>query len=140
MKNFLVTANFKLDQDKWYGNSNPLDYETMQTYCIDSFKKYLYGIDKVIVFNDISDKINNYHQIFKHIFYKIDYLYHSESCNILFIDLDTICIKPINIFNLYNNFRMFSIANQFKDTYPENVNKKLYHHLKPWFMSNVRYY
>jgi len=35
---------------------------------------------------------------------------------------------------------MFSIIEQFRTAFPDNVPVELYNHLSPWYMSNVRYY
>jgi hypothetical protein len=136
MKNIFITALYRLIRDS-SRKSISSDYEEIHKLCVDSFLKNLSGIDRHIV---LSGNKNTSHDMFKEIFYRIKDIYHSEPCNIIFTDADTLCVKPVNIFNKYNTFSMFLISITGKFSTYKKVPKRLWKSLKPWFMSNVRYY
>jgi len=134
--NILVTACYKVKSER-YGDTSHEDYEEMTNLCVKSFKKNLSGLNKIIV---LRGDVDSYHQVFKSIFGRIYALYKTGDCNILFVDSDTVCVKPVSIFYYYNNFRMFSQAEQFRTAFPSNVSRELYNDLSPWYLSNLRYY
>ena len=46
--------------------------------------------------------------MFKNNYTKIRDLWHSEPCNILFVDSDTVMVKPVEIFGRWPEFRLFN--------------------------------
>lgn len=137
MINILITARYEL-KDKNFLKADTNDYFQIHELCSASFEKYLLDIDEHIVLAGIKD---NYHEMLKDIFFRIKHIHLNCSCNILFADSDMMCIKPVSIFSNYDKFWMFcATPNDIYCKYPKSVNRKLYFHLKPWFMSNLRYY
>jgi hypothetical protein len=132
--NILLTANYRITE-KQYGGSKTKDYISMEKYCINSFKKNLAGIDKIIV---LSGEKEDYNEVFKEIFWKTREIFNEQSCNILWTDLDTLCMNPTSIFNEFGDFRLF-YANE-KTTFEVGVPEELYKDLNPWMITNLRYY
>ena len=135
--NIHITANYKITNTMYNPNKcKTEDYEEISQICSDSFKKNLKNLDKSIIL--VGEK-PSYHELFKEIFYKQMDMYKWNDCNILWTDADTICIKPTEIFDKFENFNMFwddSIYCNFPAVVPRN----LYKGLIPWMMSNIRYF
>ena len=140
MTNTLVTACYEVENKGGMRGDVPFlidKYRTITELCVKSFLKNLEGIDEVIV---LEGKIDNYHRMFEDIYYKIQDMYKNRNSNILFVDADDLCIRPTRIFDEYDKFVMFDIQNQHCAYRTPLVSGELYQHLKPWMMSNVRYY
>jgi len=139
MANILITACYDLNDKEGLDKKRLLifnKYRQLTDLCIRSFRKNLKDLDEVIVLEGLAE---NYHRMFQDIYYRIKKIYQAGDCNILWVDSDSVCIKPTEIFGKYDKFVMFDIQNQFC-SYSHKVEPKLYYHLKPWMMSNVRYY
>ena len=89
LKNILVTANYTI-KGEIYGNAKTEDYTEITELCINSFKKNLVDLDDVII---LKGEVDNYHQVFKNIYREIHDIYHSQECNILWVDSDNVCVK-----------------------------------------------
>jgi hypothetical protein len=138
LKNIFVTAFYEVENRYSHkAETSKEDYKRLTEICVDSFKKNLIDLDEVIILNGVT---NNYHQLFKDIYWKIRDLWYETPCNIIWSDSDNLCLKPVEIFGKWNKFSMFSSANehQFSFTNPTCLN--LVKNLTPWMMANLRYY
>ena len=135
MKNIFITVNYQVDN--MYGLTNFQDYTKMTELCVESFKNNLAGLDEIII---LRGKVSNYHQLFKEVYSRVKEIYFSGHHNILFADSDTICLKPVEIFEKFNKFAMFVIANEFQFSFSNPTCLDLVRNLSPWMMANLRYY
>lgn len=136
--NLLVTACYNL-KDKTALSKRRFvfnKYQKLTTMCLKSFRKNLKDLDEVLVLEGTAE---NYHRMFQDIYYRIKKIYQAGDCNILWVDSDSVCVKPTRIFGRYDKFVMFDIQNQYCH-FSKRVSEDLYKHLIPWMMSNVRYY
>lgn len=102
VKNFVVSALYKIP------GHNYKYYKNLEKYSNLTYKKNLKNVDKFILFT--GEKTNHQH-MFYDIFLKTWELWKSEPCNIFFHDIDSLCLKELDIFsNNFNNFRLFNFA------------------------------
>lgn len=140
MVNILVTACYSVEDNIGMRRDVPFKfdkYRRITDMCVKSFCKNLEGIDDVVVLEGVFE---NYHRMFQDIYYKIREIYQTRKCNILFVDADDLCIRPTRIFGKYDKFVMFDIQNRHCSYRSKKIPSTVYSHLKPWMMSNVRYY
>lgn len=136
MSNLFITVNYQVEQR--YGLTSFEDYKNMTELCVESFTKNLIGLDDIFV---LEGKVDNYHQLFKEVYARVKKIYHSKgNHNILFADSDTICLKPVDVFEKFDKFAMFLIANEFQFSFANPVCLDLVKNLSPWMMANLRYY
>ena len=134
--NLLATACYKVDN--MYGNTNHEDYVKLTEKCCKSFLANLKDLHKVVIFDGHKE---NFSDLFQELYYKVkDYYLKNQPCNILFVDSDTICLKPVSIFNQWDKFAMFNSAEQHRHSYFNSQCLNLVQNLTPWMMANVRYY
>ena len=109
IKNYLVLKNYELT-DAFFLDNTPESlvdarerYASMQNLTILSAQKFLVGFDAIIV-----DRATFPHDqyMFKHHMQTLHDRYHSEACNILYVDLDVIFTGPTDIFGKFHNFSM----------------------------------
>ena len=136
MINYFITSNYNITGET-YGDVNRLGYEELTKLCNESFKKNLLNDFKIITLKGTAP---SYHVMNRNIYDRIKQLYFGENCNILYVDSDTVCVKPTDIFGTSDHFRMYEIRNQFRSAFPANVPKYLFECFPQWFMSNLRYY
>jgi hypothetical protein len=136
-KNILVGKNYNvLDHSQWYNNkSNDKDlehnYNIMEDIMVASAKKYLQDLDDIIIHRGMCDNIRT---VFKEHFFEIYELWKTGA-NILYVDLDVMFLKPVNIFNQFDYFAMFN------RTDPPSVNDTFYNlRFDPYFNCGIRYY
>lgn len=138
MKNYLVCKNYTItDHTKWYddrSNEKNLadNYTAMEQVMCESAKKYLVGLDEIIVHRGEADHIRD---VFKKHFLEIYDLWRSEPCNILYCDLDVIFLKPAQFFNNYDFFAMFNFTDP-----PSTVDDHYSLTFERYFNCGVRYY
>jgi hypothetical protein len=112
MKNFLLKSLFKF-QDKpfWHIDYDVYDvYSKMQNLSIKSFEKNLSGDWELIY---VTETVQSTGEGFSRLMKKTQEIwYDNYPCNILFSDPDTLCIKPLNIFGRFSEFRMFSTLSE----------------------------
>lgn len=138
MKNILVTANY--DVKVMYahdGHTEPGDYRQLTNICTKSFRENLVGLDEIVI---LSGSVDDFHQLFKEIYWKIKEIWHKNPCNILWTDSDNLCLKPLDIFGKWDKFSMFFSANEYKDCFVYGSSLTLTKNLIPWMMANLRYY
>ena len=111
MKNYLVKSYFKIKDPDWkvVDRSHESDlydkYTTMHNISVASFNRHLLGNWELKFFGGECDHIN---QAFEKTFWAIHDLWHSEPCNILYTDPDTVALKPFMPWTGYQNFMMFN--------------------------------
>lgn len=114
-KNILVTSLYKIYGQKGMWNSIDTfeDYKTLTSFCVNSFRKNLKNIDEVVILNGEYDHCQ---KAFQQTFWK---LRDMAGENILYVDSDTLCVQPTEIFSKYDNFMMFNTTDPpTKDSFP----------------------
>lgn len=102
VKNFVISALYKIP------GHNYEYYKNLEKYSKQTYQKNLKNVDKFILF---TGEKKNHQQMFYDIFLKTWELWRSEPCNIFFHDIDSLCLKELDIFsNDFNNFRLFNFA------------------------------
>lgn len=139
MKNYLVKSLFQVKDPDWrvHDRSHETDlyskYQQMHKLSVDSYKKFLGGSWELRFFEGEVDHIN---QAFEQTFWAIHDLWHSEPCNILYTDPDTMAINRINPWGQYRHFTMFNYTDPRSFDRPNQYNKKFDH----FFNAGVRYF
>ena len=132
-KNYVIWTNCQINETEYkFGIEPCADSATRSAYdkmfCISqaSAVKFLKGTWESIVFTDTaSSRVD----MFKYNWQRIWDIWHSESCNILYLDSDTMFIKDTEIFNRYKEFRLFNWTD------PKSNDQ-----FKDYFNAGVRYY
>lgn len=110
MTNLLVKSLFKFhknlhDQPPNMINNNDV-YQSMQDLSILSYNKFLQDTWNLKMINEEQDTVQD---CFIAILNTIKRMWHENyPCNILYTGADTLCVKPIEIFNKFNDFRLFT--------------------------------
>lgn len=139
MKNYLVKSLFQIKNTNWevVDRSHEPDlynnYVAMHELSLASYTKYLQGDWE---FKYIHSDCDNINQAFEKTFWAIHDLWHSETCNILYTDPDTIAVKEFNPWNQYDNFMMFNYTDPREFSKPTKYNKTFPH----FFNAGVRYF
>jgi hypothetical protein len=109
--------------------SNPKIREAYTTMCDlsrSSAKRYLQGEWEEIIITDPADTRVD---VFRDNWKRIWDLWHNEPCNILYLDSDTLFIKPTVMFGRFKEFRLFN-----------NTDPKRNHMFNEYLNAGVRYY
>ena len=139
MKNYLVKSLFQVKDADWKvldrsHESNLFDtYLDMHEVSAESYRAFLEGEWELKFITGEVDQIN---QAFERTFWAIHELWHSEPCNILYTDPDTIAVKHINIFDQYPKFMMFNHTDPKQFVGPNPYNRAFEH----FFNAGVRYF
>lgn len=148
VKNILLKTLFPIRNSKliftWHaGKSNFPAYNKMQDISIASFQKYLLGDWQLM---DIRlPKQSNLQEAFIYTMKLTKKIYlENQPCRILYTDPDTICMKPLDIWGKFPEFRLFDQMDQniqpiSRGTegywrcqvryFPENLSKKFWNKL-----------
>jgi hypothetical protein len=112
MKNYVVWTNCKVNETQSQFDIAPCGdpasqqaYNTMFQISRATAKKFLAGEWQEIVFDEPAE--SRVH-MFQRNWQRIWDLWHKEPCNILYLDSDTMIVKPTEIFDQFNEFRMFN--------------------------------
>jgi hypothetical protein len=114
MKNYVIWTNCAVNEAAGDHPSNiaPVNteearsgYDQMFKISLASAKKFLAGDWKEIVWDDPAPSRL---AIFQRNWQRIHDLWHSEPCNILYLDSDVILLKPTEIFGRFPEFRLFN--------------------------------
>lgn len=138
IKNYLVKSLYRVRDPNWlvHDRSHETDlydrYLDMHRISVESFKRHLQGDWELKFFTGTVDSIN---QAFEQTFWRIHELWHSEPCNILYTDPDTVARTGLDIWNL-DGFRMFNFTD------PRSLDREnVYGSRFPWFFNaGVRYF
>ena len=137
-KNILATVLYEITEPM-YGKAKTEDYKEMHKLCVDSFKKNLVGLDETVTFRGVTE---NYHDVFQGKFYHLMDLHRSGDVNILYVDLDNLCVKSVEIFGKYDDLNLFCISSDlgFRSSLNKYIDPVLLNKMEPWFVTNVKYF
>jgi len=123
MKNILVLKHYKLQnasgwdpeiEHRWTPQ-NYTDqikkieqYDEMKKMCVQSAKKFLLGLDDIIIHES---EVYDIQHAFKQHFFDLYDIWKQGDVNILYADLDVLFIREFNWFNFSNQFVMYDITN-----------------------------
>lgn len=113
VRNFLVKDLYKIDESISAEPSNLKnsfdEYKIMHELSIQSYRKNLLGDWQLI---EITGDKNTIQDCFKNTYRYIKDLWHDNyPCNILYTNADTLCIKKLEIFGQFTEFRLFTDSN-----------------------------
>jgi hypothetical protein len=136
MKNYLVKTLFKVNDTNWLFKDRKEEGDIFAYYMqahelsLRSYNKFL---KPDFEFKFYSGTVDNINEAFRNTFWLIHDLWHSESCNILYTDPDTMAIKPVNPWH-YHKFMMFNY------TYPKSLKIDGQVLVEHFFNAGVRYF
>jgi hypothetical protein len=114
MKNILLKAIYQITPKpvdyvtigrNMFDNAWPW-YQEMHRLSVNSFKKNLLGDWELV---ELTGNIIGLQEAFKNTMLQTKKLWHKYyPCNILFTDCDTLCLRPLEIFGRFAEFRLFS--------------------------------
>jgi hypothetical protein len=139
MKNYLVKSLYQVVDPDWkvVNRSHEEDlyqkYQAMHQLSLASYQRFLGGTWELKFFEGDVDNIN---QAFERTFWAIHDLWHSEPCNILYTDPDTMAVKVLNPWGQYPHFTMFNYTDPRSFDKPNRYNKQFDH----FFNAGVRYF
>lgn len=133
MKNYVVWTNCKVNETEKKFGIEPCadprvtaDYDRMHEISLASARKFLKGNWEPIVF---TEPANSRVEMFKANWARLRDLWHSEPCNILYLDSDTVFLKPTEIFGRFDEYRLFNWSTPAQD-----------HGFANYFNAAVRYH
>jgi len=131
MKNILVCKHYNL---KNYDLGNTVeDYNQMKKWCIESAKKYIIGLDDVIIHDTPVEDIQG---AFRQHFYDLYDLWKTKKFNILYSDLDVLFIRKFNWFDVSKKFIMYHSTNSGLRYHGHDMDETLWQHaftlIKKW--------
>jgi len=130
MKNYVIWTNCKISETEEKFGIKPCGdpasqkaYDTMFRVSHGSARKFLAGDWEEIVFTDPSPTRVD---MFQANWQRIWDIWHQEPCNILYLDSDTMFLRPTEIFGRFQEFRLFNWTDpknndQFSDYYNAGV-------------------
>lgn len=136
MKNYLVKTLFKVQDSNWHFKDRAEEGDLFDHYVrahelsLQSFNRFLKGDFE---FRFYSGEVANINDAFRNTFWLIHDLWHTEPCNILYTDPDTIAIKPIDPWH-YDKFMMFN----YTDPKSLEIDDKVL--VEHFFNAGVRYF
>jgi hypothetical protein len=139
MKNYLVKTLFEVESPDWQvlDRSREKDlyqkYQAMHDISLESYEKNLGGQWEL---KFLGGKVSSIHHGLEKTFWYIYDLWHSEPCNILYTDPDTMVLRHLDPWADITGFRMFNFTDprQYQDS--NRYQKKF-----PWFFNaGVRYF
>lgn len=139
IKNYLVKTLFQVQDTDWKVHDRAHEtnlfenYQRMHEISLASFQKNLAGSWE---FKFVGGNVNNINQAFEQTFWYIHDLWHSEPCNILYTDPDTIAVKPVDIWDKFDRFMMFNYTDPKSFNTPNIYNKSFIN----FFNAGVRYF
>ena len=139
MKNYLVKSLFEITSANWHvmDRSHEQDlyrnYVAMHQVSVGSYKQHLQG-DWELKF--VGGRFQDINQAFERTFWFIHDLWHSEPCNILYTDPDTVAVRPIDIWDDFDRFMMFNHTDPKSFEKPNPWNQRFEH----FFNAGVRYF
>lgn len=132
-----IKNNDKLEYNTDQGADNTFKlYSSMSEILCESVDTFLDGDWE---FEIIENEVENYQQIFDTNFAEVHEMWDNGNNNILFLDLDTIMLKPVSIFDKLNKFQMFNYTDPKTLSGKDADNKYGLKH-EHYFNAGVRYY
>jgi len=112
MKNYVVWTNCEVrDREAKFGIepcADPAvraDYDRMHQLSLASARHFLRGQWEPIVFTEPAESRV---EMFQANWHRLRDLWHSEPCNVLYLDSDTVFVKPTEIFGRWSEYRLFN--------------------------------
>ena len=138
IKNYLVKSLYEVKDPNWLIRDRSQENDLFPTY-LDmhrtSVRSFTKNLAKEYELKFFSGKVDSISQAFEKTFWAIHDLWHSEPCNILYTDPDTVARRPFNPWEL-NGFMMFNFTDPKTFTSPNKYNKQF-----PYFFNaGVRYF
>ena len=91
-------------------------YKKMHDLTLPTLEKHIGGEWELVLFEG---EVEHAQQMHKEVFMRTYQMWSEQPCNILFVDLDIMAFGPIDFFNQYNDFTMFSqIGDEALNGYP----------------------
>lgn len=139
MKNYLVKSFYNLRSTFWHFDDRQREfdlkdnYQKMHDISLNSFRKNLVGDWEYKFYGGDLNRIN---QAFEQTFWEIYELWHREPCNILYTDIDTVAINPVDPWDI-KYCQLFNYTNT-----RGSFNEPNKHNLKfdNFFNAGVRYF
>lgn len=141
-KNIFVFL-FAQIENAMYGKAKTFDYVALRDLCVESFKKNLIGLDEIW---PLGGRFKDYHEMFRFKYEALKSLWFGKQlgyrCNILYADLDNLCVKPVDIFSAFEDMQLFCMSSDsgYLDSLRGTVSDKLLTGVEPWFVANVKYF
>jgi hypothetical protein len=146
MKNYIVWTNCKIEErGAQFGIGAAGDpavtaaYDRMFEISLASARQNIRGRWQEIVLDETCESRV---EMFQKNWTKIHDMWHAEPCNILYLDSDTITVKPVEIFGRFPDFRLFNWTdpprNEFFDNYFNAAVRYYPAHMNPriWAIGN----
>ena len=111
-------------------------YSSMSEIVCESVDTFLEGDWE---FEIIENEVDSYQEVFDKNFGEVYEMWDSGNNNVFFLDLDTIMLKPVNVFDQLNNFQMFNYTDP-KTLGGKDANNKYGLQHEHYFNAGVRYY
>ena len=133
--NIIVSKFYTVkDHTKWYGDrTHEVDLEKNYLAMIevmkDSAKQYVEDLDDIIIH---TGTVSDIRTAFEHHYWQVRQLW-KEGHNILYVDADVLFTKPLKIFGVFDEFKMFNYTD------PRSLNQHPYV-FEHYYNCGVRYF
>ena len=132
-----IKNNDKLVYNTDQGADNTFKlYSSMSEIVCESVDTFLEGDWD---FEIIENEVDSYQEVFDKNFGEVYEMWDGGKNNILFLDLDTIMLKPVNVFDQLEHFQMFNYTDP-KTLGGKDANNKYGLQHQHYFNAGVRYY
>ena len=132
-----IKDNQKLEYNQEKGADNTFKlYSSMCEILCESVDTFLEGDWD---FEIIENEVDSYQQVFDTNFKEVYEMWDGGKNNVFFLDLDTIMLKPVNIFDQLDHFQMFNYTDPKTLSGQDAKNKYGLQH-QHYFNAGVRYY
>lgn len=132
-----IKDNQKLEYNQEKGADNTFKlYSSMCDILCESVDTFLEGDWD---FEIIENEVDSYQQVFDTNFKEVYEMWDGGKNNVFFLDLDTIMLKPVNIFDQLEHFQMFNYTDPKTLSGQDAKNKYGLQH-QHYFNAGVRYY
>ena len=132
-----INNNDKLEYNQENGADNTFKlYSSMSEILCESVDTFLEGDWE---FEIIENKVDSYQEVFDKNFGEVYEMWDSGNNNILFLDLDTIMLQPVNVFDKLDHFQMFNYTDPKTLSGKDADNKYGLQH-EHYLNAGVRYY
>jgi len=132
-----IKNNDKLEYNTDQGVDNTFKlYSSMSEILCESVDTFLEGDWE---FEIIENEVENYQQIFDTNFAEVYEMWDNGKNNIFFLDLDTIMLKPVSVFDKLDKFQMFNYTDP-KTLGGKDADNKYGLQHEHYFNAGVRYY
>jgi hypothetical protein len=111
-------------------------YSSMLEILAESADKYIQGDFE---FEIIENEVDSYQEIFDTNFNEVYQMWDNGNNNVLFLDLDTLVINPVDVFDKLSDFQMFNYTDPKTLSGKDATNKYELQH-EHYFNAGVRYY